>query len=551
MRCRLLLCPCANENGESNVLQVLLPIGDAGGGYLVADLGEITLKNRFQADQGKRTELVDIEIKAMNLQDSGGSHLMDQVDIGLEGERELNSITQIDAVSKMRADIKVSELKMACSIAQWELLFLIWKANVAPSHVTALGNGEMSPACDENEDEFHEASEVEPWLQQRDWLFSLHCSGIAGRLRGTSENDIAVVNVQQVKAQYKVTASAGEFSLLVSKIDLAHFAGASGQHLNIVSSSSGSDKHLIAVKCITVSPDAAEHPGFDTWWDFDFRTLAVHWDDEAIAELVQYYTKVEKLRLAHYEVFVSEDARVDVSNSVEREMEVVDSGTAPLAKRAVKHVSASIELLSATLMRAGLPVVRLAMTAARCKYEQGRNGSKTSGKLGNFVVEDMRRADLHFPEKLGLRDKSRSVMEFEFQTFDTGRADFPGHEYFLSLEMSSTRLVYVKDFIEDLRRYMAEEPLMSGIMGKTATAVAESAKKAVGQRRQGKGLTKLELKLVNPLVVLPVDEAGDEHLVMDLGEIVLKNRFETAGHLREEHFDVEIKAMNLQEGGGM
>ena len=106
---------------------MLLPIDDAGSGYLVADLGEITLNNRFQADQGKRTEFVDVEIKAMNLQDSGGSHLMERVDIGLEGQRQLNSKTQADAVSRMKADIKVSELKTACSIAQWELLFLIWK----------------------------------------------------------------------------------------------------------------------------------------------------------------------------------------------------------------------------------------------------------------------------------------------------------------------------------------------------------------------------------------------------------------------------------------
>jgi hypothetical protein len=38
-------------------------------------------------------------------------------------------------------------------------------------------------------------------------------------------------------------------------------------------------------------------------------------------------------------------------------------------------------------------------------------------KLGNFVVEDLSRADLFFREKLGLRDKSRSVVEFEFETY--------------------------------------------------------------------------------------------------------------------------------------
>ena len=92
------------------------------------------------------------------------------------------------------------------------------------------------------------------------------------------------------------------------------------------------------------------------------------------------------------------------------------------------------------------------------------------------------------------------MVEFEFQTFDTGAGAFPGYEYYLSLEMSSTRVVYVKDFVEDLRAYLAEEPLMSGIMGKTATAVAMSAKKAAGYYRSGIGLTKVDLKLVNPQV---------------------------------------------------
>ena len=93
------------------------------------------------------------------------------------------------------------------------------------------------------------------------------------------------------------------------------------------------------------------------------------------------------------------------------------------------------------------------MTAASCAYESHLTG-RLSGKLGNFAVEDMRREDLHFREKLGLRDKSRSVVEFEFQTYDTGSKDFPGYEHFLRLEMSSTRLVYMKDFVEDLRAYV-------------------------------------------------------------------------------------------------
>ena len=92
---------------------------------MVADLGEITLKNNFQ-DEGKRMEFFEVDIRAMNLQEGGGSHLMDRVDIGLRGNRELSSIAHRDAVSRMQADVKVSELKTACTIFQWELLFKIW-----------------------------------------------------------------------------------------------------------------------------------------------------------------------------------------------------------------------------------------------------------------------------------------------------------------------------------------------------------------------------------------------------------------------------------------
>jgi hypothetical protein len=191
-------------------------------------------------------------------------------------------------------------------------------------------------------------------------------------------------------------------------------------------------------------------------------------------------------------------------------------------------------------MRDGVSLARMAMSAASCTYDSHLTG-KLSGKLGDFVVEDLRGDNLYFREKLGLRDKSRSVIEFDFQTYDTAAKDFPGYEYFLSLQMSSTRLVYVKDFIEDLRIYITEEPLMSGIMGKTANAVAESAKKAAGHHRLGKGLTKVHTKLINPLVVVPIDDCGGAYVVADLGEITLKNHFEANDGKRLEFFQIEIE----------
>ena len=51
----------------------------------------------------------------------------------------------------------------------------------------------------------------------------------------------------------------------------------------------------------------------------------------------------------------------------------------------------------------------------------------------------------------------------------------------------------------------SEEPLIRSIMGKTASAVAESARKAAGYHRRGKGLTRVHVKLVNPQVKTSLD----------------------------------------------
>lgn len=202
-------------------------------------------------------------------------------------------------------------------------------------------------------------------------------------------------------------------------------------------------------------------------------------------------------------------------------------------------------------MRDGSAVVRMEMTAASCKYEGAAQGSKTSGKLGNFVVVDLSREEGHFKEKLGLRDTSQSVVTFQSHRYVSGSEGYPGYDSMLVVEMSSTRFVYTRGFMEEVRQYISEEPLIGSIMGMTASAVAESAKKAAGHHRRGQGLMKVKCRLVNPLVVLPADEGREEALVADLGEILLENRFEAGGpEGRAEHFAVQVKAMNLKEAGG-
>lgn len=35
-------------------------------------------------------------------------------------------------------------------------------------------------------------------------------------------------------------------------------------------------------------PGAANYPGFETWWEFNFRTLALNWNDKTVSLLMQF-----------------------------------------------------------------------------------------------------------------------------------------------------------------------------------------------------------------------------------------------------------------------
>ena len=314
-----------------------------------------------------------------------------------------------------------------------------------------------------------------------------------------------------------------------------------------------------------VHPNMALHPGHDLDWDLDFARLDVQWRADAVQRLAGFYSEAfaERAPREAEGMFVEAPEEHGDSTFVkgqqlleaEAGLHAVRREAEEMAAKARERtkVTSSFQSLGATLMRDGRAVVRMEMTGASCMYEGATQGSKTSGKLGNFVVVDLsgEEGQSRFREKLGLRDTSQSVVTFTSHRYAAGSEGYPGYDSMLEVEMSSTRLVYMRGFMEDLRQYMSEEPLISSIMGMTASAVAESAKKAAGHHRRGQGLMKVRCRLVNPLVVLPVDEGREEALVADLGEILLENRFEGGGDGgRSEHFAVQVKAMNLQEAGG-
>ena len=548
---------------------VVLPVDEGREEALVADLGEILLENRFEGGgDGGRSEHFAVQVKAMNLQEAGGSYLMENVDISFDGRRSLETAVGF-AGTALEVDASMSDLVTSVSDRQVALLRMLASVLGSPaaSEKASVGGGPRASALSTS------PAAVGAVSYRANFQGAVLTLVQDANDAGGAPCALAVCRVSHVEAAYSAARGRTEFAFAVASIGVEDSTvpeGHTGKSLLSSITTEDSTKALARASCVWVSPDEAEHLGYDTGLELDFQGLELSWNDTTIASLVRFYYDIQHAIEAGSDSHVyatrpsGSPALLDVSTTENQDQspstlsanadasnETVS--TSQVDRRVNINVQASIQSLGATLMRDGRAVVRMEMTGASCMYEGATQGSKTSGKLGNFVVVDLsgEEGQSRFREKLGLRDTSQSVVTFTSHRYAAGSEGYPGYDSMLEVEMSSTRLVYMRGFMEDLRQYMSEEPLISSIMGMTASAVAESAKKAAGHHRRGQGLMKVRCRLVNPLVVLPVDEGREEALVADLGEILLENRFEGGGDGgRSEHFAVQVKAMNLQEAGG-
>ena len=188
----------------------------------------------------------------------------------------------------------------------------------------------------------------------------------------------------------------------ISKLDL-HMDGLTIQDLfqGCVFASSDTDADEVpkgSFVCIQrgwAIPGAVDYPGHDTWWTFDFRTLALNWNDKTVALLMRFCSAAFA---THRQALADADAAAaarrassEASHSLSpppandaATPPRVSSGRSGGASPAKSRIGASFEMLSATLMRDGVPLTRLAMTAARCCYDACVTGECFSVACGQI-----------------------------------------------------------------------------------------------------------------------------------------------------------------------
>eukprot|EP00961_Rhodomonas_salina_P182623 2465382-Rhodomonas_salina.1 len=322
----------------------------------------------------------------MNLQEGGKSHLMEDLDMSLKGQREIGTVNY----SFVDAEMFVSSVGLCLSSSHVGIMSKLWHARGKPAADAAAAvedaasDGTGSHVVDGKDTDQKEVTVDSPAVVQRRWRIGVNCTGMEATFRvdkPEGPQDIAHLNLSGVAANYVIGPEGTEVDLKVLVLVVNDLWGNPAGPRQLVSSTSGaSSEHLVAVKYRTRAIENKDADAVDAMWDFDFRCLELNWNDKTVALLMEFVTEIQAgARLESQEAAGTKDAP-------SMEAVAIDSLEVAETKRKRKlEINASIQLLSATLMRDSQPVARVAMSAATCKYELGAHGSKTTGKLGNFV----------------------------------------------------------------------------------------------------------------------------------------------------------------------
>eukprot|EP00961_Rhodomonas_salina_P225205 3044833-Rhodomonas_salina.1 len=305
----------------------------------------------------------------MNLQEGGKSYLMEAVDLQLTGNRLLVS----DGASRKPLDVElqISDLNILLFDRQVYLLRQIAATVLGGSDRAADSQGAQVEAQGSS---LKGDAEAASFMMNSRVLFQG-----ATLMLHTSESPypIATCSVRDVNTQFSVTGKGTDVVLQIASLEMMDGKGRTFASSMGNTSSADAEQQLVVLKHRTVAPDSKDHPGYDSSWDLDFRSLVLNWNDKTIALLVEFGEEAlrnkeggEAAPNTSQHVVNSEGKPVSSSREGDKAGAEVANKSAEnavaLKAKLKMQVTASIQLLSAVLMRDGDGVAKLEMSALTC-----------------------------------------------------------------------------------------------------------------------------------------------------------------------------------------
>lgn len=217
---------------------------------------------------------------------------MERVHVTITGERTLSSAAK---PAQLALKAQVTDVGISLSAPQLKMCGQVWKGlttahKQVDAHESSMADYDTDAGDDDN---FVDASDVEPWLMRSTLNIVLECSSMNLTLKRCGPkgiSDVAFLNIAEVVSEYTTSMRGIESNLAIRSISMLEPGFTSSDKMCFLSSTSSSpNEHLVKVKYELVAKERRlDRPEYDSCLDLVFNKMELNWNDVTVAALMLY-----------------------------------------------------------------------------------------------------------------------------------------------------------------------------------------------------------------------------------------------------------------------
>eukprot|EP01129_Flabellula_baltica_P011592 TRINITY_DN510_c0_g1_i5.p1 TRINITY_DN510_c0_g1~~TRINITY_DN510_c0_g1_i5.p1 ORF type:complete len:2967 (-),score=626.80 TRINITY_DN510_c0_g1_i5:1646-10546(-) len=207
----------------------------------------------------------------------------------------------------------------------------------------------------------------------------------------------------------------------------------------------------------------------------------------------------------------SMDNGVSLPEAQSTSVSVIPTEDTPEEVSSNMNIKLSLRLVK-VILDDGKPFLQFSATDLETEISLIQNTMKLKSSLGN--ISALYNDDTYVWKDI-ISINGDNVFSFEYATYDK-MENYPGYDSSINLSITSVQAVVLGDTLVHLLTFFVP---FQDILGSASSAVATEVSSSAPE------LLKLDIHISNPIVIIPISPTSTDHLILDFGEISLRNSF--------------------------
>ncbi|WFD18280.1 Vacuolar protein sorting-associated protein 13 [Malassezia caprae] len=171
------------------------------------------------------------------------------------------------------------------------------------------------------------------------------------------------------------------------------------------------------------------------------------------------------------------------------------------------------------------------------------NSMRIAARIGSLSLRDEKprqRIDASLANLLSI--EGDELVDFALETFDAHDEQYPGYDTSIWLRCNTLKLVYMAEPFADMVAYFAKFAKLKAVYDVAKNAASAQA----SQLQSSQGLTKYDVLVRSPIVVIPYDMSSRNRMTGHLGELYAHNHFSKQADKLESTLQAGLRQIHLE-----